>query len=180
MNPTNPLFQILHRNAARPNKSVTLPSGASSAGIAYVEDTPAADQDGSRLVKLADGVRPFSGFITRDVIVGTPTPEFAELAASGDAPDLPMESAFSGGGEGSLEDADEYEAEGPTYISSGNGAQDILPGTAVGTKCSFLNGKTCKAASGQVAEYELAEQLVPAVAGNVRCRFRRLAGVTLP
>jgi len=181
--PSRPLFEVIRRGP-RPNKTVTLPAAATApAGTAYQEasstnaESP-ADQDFSGGCVLADGTRPFGGFVTREIIIGVPVPTYAELSVGGN-PSLPLETQFSAGGEGSLEDADEYVAEGTGYLSSGNGARDITNATAIGTKCSFYGGKTAAAQSGQVAEFELAEIQTPVVPGNVRARFRRLYGVTV-
>jgi len=186
--PSRPLFQVIRRGP-RPNKSVTLPAGITvSAGTAYQEASGAnvqtpADQDFSGGVVLADGTRPFAGFVTRDVAVGVPVPTYSELSVGGN-PSLPLETKFQAGGEGSLEDADEYECEGSEFISSGTGsssgtgARDISPASAIGSVCSFYNGRTAIAAAGQYGEFELAEIQVPSIPGNMRARFRRIYGVT--
>ena len=186
--PAVPFFQVIRRNDARPNKTVTLPPSTQPdqtivafAGAAYQECYPGdsnyiADQDNSVGVKLAVGDRPFAGFVTRNVQVGTPRPTYSELA--GGAASLPLQSAFTAGTAGSLEDADEYVAEGPNFISSGNGNKDITTSTPIGTKCSFINGTSCVAQAGQVAEYELMEFQTPTEPGNIRCRFRRVYGTT--
>ena len=181
--PSRPLFQVTLRGP-RPNKSVTLPAGITvSAGTAYQEASGAgvqnpADDNFSGGVVLADGTRPFGGFVCRDVAVGVPVPTYAELSTGGN-PSLPLETKYQAGGEGSLEDADTYECEGTDFISSGNGGRDITVNTAIGTKCSFYGGKSAVAQTGQVAEYELAEIQTPVTPGQVRARFRRLYGVTV-
>ena len=181
--PTYPLFQVIRRGP-RPNKSVRLPItlAAKPAGTAFIESTnPNTDQDDSGGCALADGSLLFAGFITRDILAAVngapavPAPTYAELSTGG-TPDIPFETAFSAGLEGSLEDADEYEAEGPAFISSGNGAYDLTAATAIGTRCSFYNGVTCAAQSGQHAEYELAEIQTPSTPGNLRMRFRKIYG----
>lgn len=174
--PTIPLFQILFKGP-RQNRTVTLPTGLTcSAGTAFMDATPAADQDASGNVVVADGSKLFRGFVTRDVITSVPTPTFSELSTAGDRPNIPFESQFQAGFEGTLEDANEFEAEGP-FLSSGNGAKDINAATAVGTPCSFVNGVVCVAATGQYAEFLLAEQQTPSIAGNVRCRFEKQYGI---
>ena len=181
---TYPLFQIT-KKGPRNNKSVTLPLAlaACSAGTAFMEGTPAADQDGSCLVALHTGTKLFAGFITRDVLAAVggvpavPIPTYSELSTGGN-PNIPYETAFSAGLEGSLEDADEYEAEGAAFVSSGNGARDITAATTIGTKLSFYGGVTCVAQSNDRAEFELAEIETPSVVGNIRIRARKIYGVT--
>lgn len=180
--PTYPLFQII-RKGPRNNRSVTLPLtlAACSAGTAFMEGVPVADQDASALVALSDGTKLFAGFITRDVLAAVggvpvvPTPTLAELSGSA-AARIGFETQFSAGLEGSLEDADEYEAEG-VALSSGNGARDLTALTAIGTKLSFYGGVTCIAQSTNRAEFELAEIQTPSVAGNLRIRARKIYGV---
>ena len=183
--PTYPLFQVIVKGP-RPNRSVTLPLAlaACGAGTAFMEGTPAADQDASGLVALHDGSKLFAGFITRPVLAAVngapavPVPTLAELSTGGN-PNIPYETDFSAGGEGSLEDAEQYEAEGVNYVSSGNGAHDITAGTAIGTTLSFYGGKTSVAQSGERAEFELAEIETPSVPGNIRIRARKIYGVTV-
>ncbi len=184
--PTVPLFQITVKGP-RPNRTVRFPINlaACSAGAAFMEsNTPNKDQNDSGGCALSDGTKLFAGFVTRDVLAATagspttPVPTYAELSTGGN-PNLPFETAFSAGFEGSLEDAEMYEAEGVTFVSSGNGASDVTAATAIGTKLSFLGGVTCVAQTGQRAEFELAEVQVPSVAGNVRIRARKIYGVTV-
>ncbi len=179
---TYPLFQIT-KKGPRHNKSVTLPIGlaACSAGTAFMEGTAPADQDGSCVVALHTGTKLFAGFITRDVLAAiagvpaVPTPTFAELSGG----NIGFETAFSAGLEGTIEDAEEYEAEGAAFVSSGNGARDISALTALGTKLSFTGGVTCVAQTGDRAEFELAEIETPSVSTNVRIRARKIYGVTV-
>ena len=183
---TYPLFQII-RKGLRNNKTVTLPLAlaACGAGTAFMEGVPPADQDASGLVALSDGSQLFAGFITRNVLAAVggvpavPVPTYSELSTGGN-PNIPFETAFSAGLEGSLEDADEYEAEGVGYVSSGNGGRDITALTAIGTKLSFYGGVTCIAQSNNRAEFELAEIQTPSTPGNVRIRARKIYGVTAP
>lgn len=182
MQPVKPLFQVTRRGP-RPNKTVTLPINlaACPAGTAFMEAAVPDGQDASEVVAPSDGSKEFCGFITRDVLAAVggvpavPVPTYAELSI-GMSPSLPLEAAFSAGLEGSVEDADEYEAEGTQFISSGNGNRDITADTAVGTRVSFYNGVTAVAQSGQRAEFYLAEIETPQVAGNVRARFQRIYG----
>jgi len=178
--PTKPLFQVTRRGP-RPNRSVQLPItlAACPAGTAFMQATPAVDN--SEAVALADGSLEFLGFITRDLLAAVngvpsvPVPTYAELSI-GAAPSLPLETAFSAGLEGSLEDADEYEAEGTQFISSGNGGRDITANTVIGTRVSFYGGVTCVAQSTNRAEFYLKEFQTPQVAGNLRCSFARIYG----
>ena len=180
--PTYPLFQVI-RKGPRTNKSVALPINlaACPAGTAFIEATPAYDQDASTAVALSSGTNMFAGFITRDVLAATggvptvPVPTYSELS-SGASPNIPFETQFSAGFEGSLEDAEEYEAEGATLVSSGNGAYDVSNTTPIGTPLSFYQGKTCVAQAGQWTEFVLAEQMTPSVPGNVRIRARKTFG----
>jgi hypothetical protein len=147
-----------------------------------MEAAAPAGQDGSEVVVLADGSKEFAGFITRDVLAAVngvpavPMPTYAELSV-GAAPSLPLETAFSAGLEGSVEDADEYEAEGANFLSLANGSgMDWAANTAVGTRASFYNGVTSVAISGDRAEFYLAEWITPQVPGNLRGRFARIYG----
>ncbi|MDE2105479.1 MAG: hypothetical protein KGL39_50090 [Patescibacteria group bacterium] len=184
--PVKPLFMVTRRGP-RPNRSVSLPIAlaACSAGTAFMSAATPAGNDASEAVALADGSLEFLGFITRDILAAVngvpavPVPTYAELSI-GAAPSLPLETAFSAGLEGSLEDADEYEAEGSAFISSGNGGGRDWAGTeAIGTRASFYAGTTCKAITGQRAEYALAEWITPQVTGNLRARFNRIYGDNL-
>ena len=181
--PVKPLFQVTRRGP-RPNRSILLPLNLAAcfAGTAFMEAAAPAGQDASEVVALADGSKEFVGFITRDVLAAVngvpavPVPTYAELSV-GAAPSLPMETAFSAGLEGSVEDADEYEAEGPAFISSGNGGgRDLAANTALGTRTSFYNGVTSIGLTGQRAEFYLAEWVTPQVPGNLRGRFARIYG----
>lgn len=182
VSPTYPLFQVIKRGP-RSNKSVTLPLAlaACPAGTAFMDATPAADQDLSGSVALATGALMFQGFITRDVLAAVngvpavPVPTYSELS-QGASPNIPFETQFSAGLEGSLEDAQEYEAEGTGFISSGNGASDVTAATAIGTRLSFLNGVTCVAQANQWSEFVLAEFQTPSVAGNLRIRCEKIFG----
>ncbi len=166
---TDNLFEIT-REGLRGNKSLTMPAAACKIGTFMIEDlvTPG-------LAKLADGTKPTTGAVAREVIVGVPLPTFAEMA--GGLIGLPAHSPYSTGEKGSTEDADEYIAEGSDYLYSAGGATDVTASTAVGTKCSFRNGKTSKAATNDYSEFYIAEQLTPVIAGNCRVRLRRHAGV---
>jgi hypothetical protein len=179
-----PQFMVTRRGS-RPNKSVTLNINlaAQSAGAAFMEDASAPNgQDASELVTLATGAKPFAGFVTRDVLAATggvptvPMPTYSELS-EGMSPSLPLETQFSAGTEGSVEDAEEYEAESSVFLSSANGGgRDFTGATPIGTRCSFYNGVTCIAVTGQVAEYYLAEWETPQTTGNLRGRFVRIYG----
>ena len=169
------------------NRSVTLPlnTAACSAGAAFMQATAPAGNDASEGVILADGTKGFLGFITRNVLAAiagapaVPVPLYAELAV-GAAPSLPLETSFSAGLEGSVEDADEYEAETP-FLCSGSGASyDITADTPLLTRCSFKAGMTCIASgSGIRAEFYLSEIVTAQVSGSVRGRFVRLYGDSL-
>jgi len=158
------LFEIIRRGP-RENKSLTMPAVAIVEGAAMQEDTT-----NPGTAKLADGTTPFGGFVNRPVVVGVPTPTYAELAGGGS---LPLESPYQAGHEGSLEDADEVIAEGADYVL-GTGGDAISAGTAVNTKCSFRVGKFCVAQTNQRVEYVLIEKPAPVVAGNFRGRFKKV------
>jgi hypothetical protein len=173
-------FDVTRRNNGVDNKSLTFPANAVAMprGTAYIEG--AADASGQATAVLADGTKKFAGFTLVKVVtdVSASLTETVFEMAGGEGP-LPAETPYFPGQEGAFEKADEYIAEGTDHISSTGGASDITPTTAVGTKCSFLGGKTCKATTGQIAEFYLAEQLTPIVAGNVRARFAKLEGVVV-
>lgn len=170
------LFDVTRRRHARDNKSLTFPDNAVATprGTAYMEGA------GDTAV-LADGTKKFAGFSLVKTVtdISLTLPTVYELAG-GERP-LPIETPYFPGQEGAFEDADEYIAESSAYLTSSGGANDITAATTVGTNCSFLAGKTCKATSGQLSEYFLAEQLPPLVAGsNARCRFARREAHLVP
>lgn len=156
-------FEITKRSP-RPYKSLlTAADAAALRGIAFMEDAATAGS-----AKLADGSVPFAGFITRPVQVGGPVlgdsiyPNRIELpTASGDA--------------ATFEYAEEFEAEGADYLYSGTGG--LTSGTAVGTRCSFKDGKIRSAQTDDIAEfYVAANGLTPEDAGALRIRFGVLNG----
>ena len=168
------LFEIVRASGERKNKSILMPAAACLIGTFFIEDFA-----NPGLAKLADGTQATLGAVTRDVIVGVPLPTIGELA--GGLIGLP---AVSPDGQSLISVGfEEYIAEGPDYIYSAGGANDLTTATAVGTKCSYRAGKTAKATTGDFAEFVIQEQLTPLNIGNAygtgspRLRLRRVAGV---
>ncbi len=165
------LFEITRRGS-RQNRSLVAPAAvAQPFGTAFQQSAAAVNAEGSNLAELADGTKPFDGFVTRGIITALPGPTYADMGMG----QQPLEQDFLAGYEVGLEDADQYQAEG-AYLYSGTG--QITSATALKTKCSFRDGKTVVAQTGQYAEYMLIEKLTPEVAtNNVRGRFERIRGV---
>lgn len=178
MIPITSLFEITKRSP-RAYKSLVAPLGAAAGrGIAYIED-PA--NPGNAI--LADGSAPFAGFVTRPILVGGPTLADAIMPNR-------IELPFQDGQPITMEYADEVQAEGydPAcvngFLYSGTGASaanTITSATQAQTKCTFMNGQFAVAASGDWAEWTLAQIMPQAqVQGNVRARFTRIEGVLMP
>lgn len=167
MLPTPSTFEITKRSM-RQYKSLVVPAGVAAArGTAYIEDPAHPGK-----AKLADGSLPIAGFITRDARVGGPALEDMIFTR--------LEGPFTSGEDASFEHAEEVEAEGE-HLYSGNGGTAIAANTAIGIRCSFLDGKFVTAAAAQTAEYYLAEIKAACVPPNTfRARFVRLEGQTIP
>lgn len=116
------------------------------------------------LAELADGSKPFAGFLTRNTVVGGPV--LGDVIYPGRL-ELPFETS----GPGSFEFAEEVEAEGATFVDAG-----ITAGTALKTPLTFTAGKFAVAGSGNLVEYELVEKQTPVVVGNIRIRARAVYG----
>jgi hypothetical protein len=116
------------------------------------------------VAELADGTKPFAGFLTRNTVVGGPA--LPDVIYPGRL-ELPFETS----GPGSFEMAEEFEAEGATYIDG-----SITAGTPLKTPLTFAAGKAAAAGAGKLVEYELVELPIPVVAGNVRIRARAVYG----
>jgi hypothetical protein len=115
-----------------------------------------APQKGVPCDEPADGVGSFLGFLTRDVVDGGPTVIQRAQLWGDQALVKELEQPFSMGQECSLELADAYIVEGDERIlTSGTGA--ITNSTAIGTRCSFVDGKTYVAQSGDDVLYQIAD-----------------------
>lgn len=135
-------------------------ASATSRGVAL-----GAKSDDATSAQLAQGTN-FIGFVTRDVT--TDGPALADHVYPGR-----LELPFKAGQEVAIEQADEIEAEGGTYlVTSGTGA--ISGSTAVGSKLSFKDGKLRVKQSADDAYFMLEAQLTPETSGAVRIRARRL------
>lgn len=171
-------FEIRRR---APNRNVSLIiDNAAVRGLAIQRDTTNPQKGAPCNPNVSGGIGgAFVGFLTRDVVVGGPT-TIQRAQPFGDTPLIKeLELPFSAGQECSIEHADAYVAEGNAYIlSSGTGA--ITGSTALGTRCSFKNGKTYVAQSGDDTLYELADistnanSLLTADGDGPRCRFERV------
>lgn len=154
------LFEITKRSPL-PVNSYICPA------TAYVRGTAMQESATAGTAELADGTKPFGGFMTRNSQVGGPS--LGDSIYPGR-----LELPFPTGDYGSFEFAEEVEAEGAQFVSGATGA--ISTGTALKTPLSFSAGLFCIAQSGQLVEYELVEQQAPVVAGNVRIRARAVRG----
>lgn len=164
-----------------PYRSLVAPTGASGKGRAYIED-PA--NPGNAIV--ADGSKPFAGFVTRPINAGGQTLGDLVYPNRMELPFMDSDPYGAGANMISLEFAEEVVAEGYDalgingFLYSGAG-KTITAATAAKTKCSFRNGQFCIAASTDYAEWLLEDAtLTPMVAGNVRARFTKIYGVLVP
>jgi hypothetical protein len=155
------LFEITRRSS-RPVRSLLTPATAYPRGTAMQESATAGTAE------LADGTKPFAGFMTRASKVGGP--DLGDITYPGRL-DLP----FATGEEGTFEFAEEVEAEGSDYVDAG-----ITAGTTLKTPLTFLNGKFYIAASTNLAEFVLVELPTPRDAGNVRIRAVPIDGWIKP
>src|SRR5688572_2226862 len=123
------LFEITRRGSRQP-RSLIVPAVARPMGTAFQESATAGTAE------LADGTKPSTQFVQRDVLTELPTPSIAELTGQGAQP---LEQGFLGGYEAGMEDADEFVAEGSDHVYSGTG--QVSNATALKTKCGFKDGK---------------------------------------
>lgn len=165
------LFEIRQSMAGK-TVSGTLPNAAYPRGKAMmISDVSDA---GARTLVLAEGK--CDGFLTRDVRTGTVPRTSDELLF----PNSSLETPFLAQKEGTLEDADEFEAEGSDFLKTGAGTGQITGATAAGTKLSFESGVLYVAQEGDVAQYELIAQMTPEVDGGVRIWVKKIAGYVVP
>jgi hypothetical protein len=187
MLPNTQCFEVTKRSS-RPIRSLAGVTGLNAArGTAFIED-PA----NPGFAKVADGTLPIAGFIARNAQVGGPTIGDAILPNR-------IELPYADTDYQSFEPAEEVQAEGYganatlgatvsgqavvggafLYSATGGNAGKTITGTtAIGTKVSFRNGQFCVAASGDVAEFYLAQILPPARPdiNTFRCRFGLVTG----
>ena len=155
-------FEILIRGP-RPNVSLLLPSGAKARGLAFQESATAG------LAELADGTKPYAGFVTNAVVTAIPTPTYAELAAPANVAAKQLENPFLAGDDGSFEDAEEVIAGGTDYIDT-----SVNSGVALKTGISFDAGKFKVCAATKLAHFVLVEKVT---IDSLACyRFQRLYG----
>ena len=162
------LFEILRRS---PRPVVSLLTPASGQGyalanglIGYARGTPMQESATAGQAELADGTKPFAGFMTRDSQAGGPV--LGDTIYPGR-----LELPFAAGLEGSFEFGEEVVAEGPNFIDAG-----LTAATPLKTAVSFAGGKFAVAVSGQDAQFVLVELPAPDVTGDVRARFILMAG----
>jgi len=148
--------------SARTNRDLLSPAAAAALqGIAMQESATAGTAE------LADGSKPIAGFLTRAVTVAGPIITDHIFTRLG----LPTKA----GEPASLEDAEEFEAEGDDFIDN------VVTGTALKTRVTFAAGKVQIALTGDYAEFMLVEKdMTPEVTGNFRARFQRIAGHLVP
>jgi hypothetical protein len=156
------LFDIKVRSS-RPNRSLLTPAAAAERGVAFIEDVASPGT-----AKLADGTLPIVGFLSQKSTVAGPTIQDQVMPGRTQLP-------VKAGDEASFEYAEEVEAEGSTYLDAA-----LISSHANGTKCSFVAGKFKAAATTQVAEFVVVENMTPEVAGNVRLRLQRIEGAVTP
>ena len=168
------LFEITKRSP-RPVVSLLTPASgqgyaltAGSGLIGYMRGTPMQESATPGQAELADGTKPFAGFLTRDSQAGGAT--LADQIVPGR-----LELPFVAGEDGSFEFAEEVVAEGPLLIDAG-----LTGATPLKTPISFAAGKFAVAGSGQNAQWVLVELPAPDTTGNVRARFVTMAGSMKP
>ncbi len=152
------IFEITRRSPRPVNMLLSPLATAYPRGTALQESATAGTAE------LADGSKPFAGFLTRDTVVGGPV--LGDIIYPGR-----LELPTATGDECSLEFGEEVEAEGANFIDS-----SITGATALKTPCSFAAGKFATASSGNFVEFVLVAIETPAVTGNVRGRFRVIPG----
>jgi len=113
---------------------------------------------------LADGSKPFMGFLTRNATVGGPA--LPDIIYPGR-----LELPFYSGQAGTTEFGEQIEAEGAQFIDP-----SITGATAANTPLTFANGMFAVATTGKYVEFNLVQQEVPNVAGNVRIRVQTVNG----
>lgn len=155
------LFEITRRSP-RPVRSGLTPAAAAIRGIAMQESAVAGTME------LADGSKPFAGFMTRPTVVGGPV--LGDIVYPGR-----LELPFATGEEGSWEFAEEVEAEGSTYLDAA-----LIAAPTLKAPLTFTAGKFDLAAAADLAEFVLVESMTPMVAGNVRIRAVPIDGWIKP
>ena len=162
------LFEILKRS---PRPVVSLLTPASGAGYTlpngltgYLRGTPMQESATAGQAELADGTKPFAGFLTRDSQAGGPS--LGDIIYPGR-----LELPFVAGQDGSFEFAEEVVVEGANFIDTSLDANSALK-----IAVSFVGGKFSTVSSGQDSQFVLVEKPTPDVAGNVRMRFVTMAG----
>lgn len=115
----------------------------------------------------------FVGFLTRAVTAGGEESVLLNSVLPGR-----LEGDAKVGEVSAAEKAEAFEAEGPDYLTvaaDGDADRAIAANTAVGTKCSFLNGKVCKAHDTDTAFFILAQNgLDPVTPNAIRCLFEAI------
>lgn len=154
------LFEIIrsHRNR---NISLLTPVAAAMRGQAYQESATAGTAE------LADGTKPLTGFVTRDVVVGGPTLGDAIYPGR-------LELPFKAGDEASFEKGEAVEAEGGDFIILAPASNGLDASTALETDLSFSAGKFIVAAGAAKKFYRLKEIKTPEVEGNLRIRVEAI------
>jgi hypothetical protein len=154
-------FEITKRSP-RPTTSLLTPAAACVRGQPLQESAVAGQAE------LADGSKPFAGWLTRVSQVGGPA--LGDVIYPGR-----LELPFVAGQEGTTEFAEWIELEGASYLDAG-----ITGATPLKTPLSFKAGLVAVATSGQFVEHMLVEQQTPVTAGNVRIRIAVVPGYLKP
>lgn len=171
-------FEIRRRPEGHRNVSVIV-DDAAPRGLAMMRSLTAPEK-GVPANPNSSSLGQFLGFLTRPVVVGGPT-TIQRAQLWGDSPlTKELELPFVAGGECSLEMADAVIAEGSDNILlSGTGA--ITAATALGTRCSFKDGKFYEAQANDDVLYalsdnsEIAGSQLTAEGDGPRCRFERIS-----
>lgn len=152
-------FEITKRSP-RPYRTFVTPDADALRGIAFQESATAGTAE------LADGTKPYDGFVTRKVLQGGPTLGDSVYPNRTELP-------FTAAQEATMEFAEEFVAEGSDYIYSGTGG--ITSDTALKSLCGFKDGKIRVAQSSEYADFMLVEKsMTPVNTGALRCRFKAI------
>ncbi len=169
-------FEIRRSNSGAKTISGILPAVALPVGKALMRGSVDADTEQVTFVLAsgrADGFLARASRVPDDGLNGNPRTAEEQLMGFG------LETPFTAGREGSLDQADVLVVEGDDYImSSGTGAVDT--NTAVETKLSFKEGRLYAAQTGDYAQFRLAKQLTPETEGNTRIRVEKIDGYLVP
>jgi len=172
-------FFEIRRRAPHRNISVIVDNDAPR-GLAIMRSKTAPEK-GVPANPNSSTLGQFLGFLTRPVVTGGPT-VIQRAQLYGDSPAIKeLELPFVAGAECSLEMADAVVAEGEDNIVAASGTGAITNATAIGTRCSFKNGRFYQAQSNDDVLFALADNSgisgsqLTAEGDGPRCRFERIS-----